>query len=991
MSESFKKRYNTLNLAQREAVNNYEGPVMLVALAGTGKTEVLGMRVANMLLSESQINPENILAITFTEGGAVNMRERLISIIGTVAYKVNIYTFHGLCNYIIHTYGSLFGMDEYRPASELEENDILRQIIDSILPNNPLYRSRGDRFYEINRLKPLFRIMREEAWSAEDLELAGLGYLEDLKEREEYIYKKSGKGFKKGDLKQKLIDAEAKKIEQLIAGSKLFKAYMELMNEQKLYTFADMIGFVLKALKEDEYIAHVFQEKFQYLLIDESNDCNNSQMDLVRQLTNYWDRPNVFVVGDPDQTIMAFQGAQIRNMLRFSDEYSPEIIMMSENYRSNQKILDAANNVISNNTVRLTTKYPELNKPMTDALKKDPLAPEVWEFESEMEEEFYIAADIKKMIDKGVDPGSICVLYRKHKQVEGLISILKSMGIPVNMKRKINVLNEPAVKQVLDMLTYITLEATKYNSSSDLLFKLLQYRAFGIDNELVHRLWMESKYTLVKGEEAWIIAEDTSPDLKSFSKKLDKQIANYYDDKLFNRLSTLLYDFKIMQYWKTKKDGRYHMMVLNSFMEFVKAEVEKNPTLDEHGLIDLIDRMKSDKLSIPLLDVNFDFTGVNLSTVHGSKGLEWENVYVMGVLRSEWEKSRGTGSRTYLIPDTLTMSSASDSNEEDNRRLNYVALTRAKERLRVSYPTNKNTGEKLERSQFVDESGIKIIQKKTAKNRINKFLAERLVVHKEIKTDTALKLLYDEQFAEYRLSPSHLNTYLRCPVEFFYKNVLRVSEKPNSSLILGNSIHNGLEAAYKSGNYADAYAVAIQYMNSQLAFISENDVFPMSHAIDEILKGYYDTFKIPKGKMYPEFDMRNIVVNGVPLKGKIDRIDIKENRATVNDYKTGSLANIKKGLKPPSIKEPNGGDYWRQGKFYQVLIDEFQSMPWKVDKVVFEACTVDGTTLVPVDDLGHDELFISLITDVYNKIKNMEFDTGCNDPKCIWCNFKNNL
>ena len=226
--KAFEKIYEGLNTPQKTAVDTIEGPVMVIAGPGTGKTQILSARIGKILL-ETDTPPESILCLTYTDAGAIAMRKRLVSFIGTSAYKVNILTFHSFCNDIIQDNLSLFDKQSLDPISELEKIELLKKLIDSFDKTNPLKRYRGDKYYEMNNLSRLFSAMKKEGWTVASLSKQIDDYVSEIPLRDEFVYKKKYKQFEAGSLKQGLVDAELEKMAKLKAAVAAFDKYHDLM------------------------------------------------------------------------------------------------------------------------------------------------------------------------------------------------------------------------------------------------------------------------------------------------------------------------------------------------------------------------------------------------------------------------------------------------------------------------------------------------------------------------------------------------------------------------------------------------------------------------------------------------------------------------------------------------------------------------------------------------------------------------------------------
>src|ERR1700741_3203440 len=341
LEKKFREEYEKLNENQRLAVDTIDGPVMVIAGPGTGKTQILASRVGKILL-ETDAQPENILCLTYTDAGVVAMRKRLLQFIGSDAYKVNIYTFHAFCNDVIQENLSLFEKTALDPVSDLEKIQFFKELIDSFPKNHALKRYRGDVYFEINNLQSLFSTMKREGWTADFINQKIDEYLADLPNRDEFIYKRKYKDFNAGDLKKDKIEDVKERMEKLKAAVNEFNNYQVLLRKKSRYDFDDMINWVINVFEENKTLLSNYQEKYQYILVDEYQDTSGTQNKLLQLLIGYWEKPNVFVVGDDDQSIYRFQGANIENMLEFANTYTKDLktVVLTNNYRSTQPILD---------------------------------------------------------------------------------------------------------------------------------------------------------------------------------------------------------------------------------------------------------------------------------------------------------------------------------------------------------------------------------------------------------------------------------------------------------------------------------------------------------------------------------------------------------------------------------------------------------------------------------------------------------------------------
>jgi DNA helicase-2/ATP-dependent DNA helicase PcrA len=443
LREQYKQKFDSilleLNQQQLKAVNAIDGPVLVIAGPGTGKTQILASRIANILV-ETDTLPENILCLTYTDAGTVAMRKRLLSFIGPDAYRVAIHTFHSFCNMVIQENLDVFGFRNLDPIDELEQIQVLRAIIDDLPKNHPLKRYTGEEYFETDRMKSLFDIMKREDWSPEFLTEKIDSYCKELEFSDEYIYKKAGTRkdgtkFVKGDINTDKLNEELRKMELLKAAANSFNDYNERLKELKRYDFNDMILWVIKEFKKNSGLLASYQERFLYFLVDEFQDTSGSQNELLEALINYWDKPNVFAVGDDDQSIYRFQGANVENVIQFQKQFSEDIVVvpLEENYRSTQIILNLSSHLIKNNKARILEEKTLLAKGKN--ANDLTYTPSIWSCYNSLHEASAVSNLILELQKNGTQLNEIAVLYKNHAQSNDIIKFLQQKGIGINTKR----------------------------------------------------------------------------------------------------------------------------------------------------------------------------------------------------------------------------------------------------------------------------------------------------------------------------------------------------------------------------------------------------------------------------------------------------------------------------------------------------------------------------------------------------------------------------
>lgn len=1034
--KQFKTELARLNSEQRRAVEHIEGPVMVIAGPGTGKTQIIAARIGHILKSDEQVAPHNVLCLTYTDAGTVAMRSRLLQFIGPTAYRVNIYTFHAFCNNIIQQNLDYFGKKEMEPISDLENVQLLREMLDNLPPAHALKRLKGELYYDVPRLNDLFRQMKEEDWSPEFVSQQIDKYLADLPLRDEYIYKRPNAklGIKTGDVKQKDIDAQKEKMELLREAAKLFPKFCSMMRERGRYDYSDMILWVLNAFKKDEDLLRKYQEWYQYFLVDEFQDTSGAQNELLQLLINYWDKPNVFVVGDDDQCIYEFQGARVKNMTAFFERYEKEIevIVLKENYRSTQKILDASKAVIDHNQQRLVNQQPilkkipglsktliasgkEVNNPQSSVGK---IQPELIEYYNSSHEVADIVESICRLQTEDCRLNEVAIIYAKHRQAENIISLLEKKGIPYSVKKKINILELPVIGQVLNILTYLEEETHKAYTGEHLLFEMMHYKFFGISARDTAKIFAHcGKHHLVRREFLRNKEELDKLNLENYDsiKAFEENITNWIQESA-NVTLQMLFELILNQSGLLKQildssDKIFSLQVITTFFDFIKHECSKRPRLKTEELLEMIRQMRETNIALSISKTVYEENGVNLITAHSAKGLEFRHVFMIGCTTDFWEKARGMSNR-FSMPDTLTGAAREDENKiESARRLFYVGMTRAKQHLQISFADKSNEGKSLESSQYVAEivstTGIAIQKKHLSEDKITEYSARALTTadpSHALRMTNALEKDYITAFLEkFEMTATHLNKYLQCPLVFYYESILRVPSARNEYTAFGTATHNSLKWLFdemkKNGKEFPPANAFLDEFKKQLS--KQRDAFTDiefknrlaygEQTLPDYYKKYIDNWN--KNAM-TEYTINNIEIDGVPCNGNLDKIEfLSPSEVNVIDYKTGKPENGQKKINPPTEKDPNGGDYWRQIVFYKMLLDNYKREKWnmisgEIDFLEKESSKTKDFVKVKVP-FSKDDISIvrAQVKDTYAKIMNHEFTQGCGEEDCRWCNF----
>lgn len=1032
MSNSTRKQYNKvfteelsrLNDRQREAVEQIEGPVLVIAGPGTGKTHILSARIGRILLN-TDTQAHNILCLTFTDAGVHAMRKRLLSFIGPEAHRVHIYTFHSFCNNIIQDNLDLFGRHDLEPLSDLERVEIIRKIIDDLPFNHILKKGRADVYFYENHLYDLFQRMKSEDWAVDDIHQQIDNYLEDLPKRKEYIYQITRGTFKKGDIKQAKLDDVIDKMDRLRAATNLFPQYLKAMEQMRRYDFDDMILWVLNAFKKHPSLLRAYQEQYLYFLVDEYQDTNGAQNGILQKLTEYWENPNIFIVGDDDQSIYEFQGARLKNITDFYTEYKAflKLVLLKDNYRSSQQILDTSKAVITHNEKRLVNSLKSLglNKNLVaknNAFANSHVIPTIREYKNRIQEDSDIVHEIEQLHKSNFPMNEVAIIYAKHRQAENIITLLEKKGIPYNTKRRVNILNQPLIQNLRNLLEYINLEYNRPHSGEHFIFRILHFDFLKIHPRDIANLSIFQAQLDWKRRPKWrdLLSDEAQlkalklrsiPAILRFSRLIDQFTIDYVNYSLPILLERIINRMGLLQHILNSPQKAWLLQLMHSFFDFVKEENSRKTRLSIPRLLDMLSNMEANRLPIEINRSVYAKNGVNLLTAHSAKGLEFECVFMIDCIKDNWEP-RSRSRNRFSLPDTLTYSGEEDALEA-RRRLFYVAMTRAKEQLYISYSAFNAKEKPIQKALFIDE----IIEG-----------SEIPITHKTLETDTLLDaqmmLLLEAQKPQipspdkdtidallegFTLSVSAMNRYLKCPLSFYYEYILRVPTLMSPAAAYGTAMHYAFmklfekmqqseERIFPSASWFLKYFE--QEMQRQEMYFTPKEYQHRFEKGRATLLAYYNQHlhKWPK-KVLVEYELRHVEVEGVPIKGVIDRVDIlAEAKGHVEDYKTGNMVSSK--TRPPTNKVPYGGSYWRQLLFYKILYESASKTQESITTGAIAYLEMDKKGVFPTKKIKlkpEDTAFVKgLIVQTWQKIQAHQFEEGCGEDSCVWCQFvKNNI
>lgn len=799
------------------------------------------------------------------------------------------------------------------------------------------------------------------------------------------------------------------------------------MKEKGLYDYNDMILWVIEAFKNHPALLETQQERFQFILVDEFQDTNGSQNDLIMALTDHVDQPNIFVVGDDDQSVYEFQGARIRNIVDFYARHKDEIkiIVLPQNYRSSQCVLDWSSRTIGHNKKRLINELAHLglNKDLVAAHRRfangaDTVDPIVLRHNNTAQEEISIVKSIEQLQAEGVALSDVAIIYSKHKLARNIINVFERKGIPYFVKSPINVLHEPLVQQIVSILQYLREEVAQPFSGEHLLYELLHAPHFGIapvhlaalslyiaqdKGKNIPRQW---RLALLNGLQLESLGLPSAMAMHRAGNYLDQWISDQKGMTLLALLERIIFQSGLVAHIVLQDDRVMQMQVLDTFVNYVKRTVENDPATTISQLLITIERMTAEKIPIRLEKIVQNDNGVRLYTAHGSKGNEFEHVYIIGAVHDNWEKKRGSSDQ-YKLPPNITSADpdAKDEGQEEEiaRRLFYVALTRAKKHLHISYADHKNDGKDAVPTKFIYEmcEPASVQESQVSDANVLQYIQAGLMPTGKGRIEVLHHEWMDKAIREMHMSASSLNSYLECPITFYYQNLLKVPSQKGAALSFGSAVHSALEQFYRK-----IMEGGEPLTKEELIRFFEKALFREGSALTElerklrieqgrsVLGDYYDTYLLaPVPPEALELSLRTVYHN-IPITGKADRLDLSQTGYTVTDYKTGDPEkpeNTAK-LKAPDDKNPEGGAFWRQMTFYKILLENDPKQPRQVHSGVLDFVEKGRTRgeyrrfTLPLYQQDVEQL-THIMRNAYARILNHDFSQGCGKESCHWCNF----
>ena len=1053
-----------LNEKQKEAVEYLEGPLLVLAGPGTGKTQLLSEKVA-YILKNTDTSPSDILCLTFTDSGAATMRERLKTKIGSDALKVNIGTYHSFGQEILAAYRN-FSPDYDRvidaAIDEVTQFKIVKEIRDGLPPKDILH---GDKVKDIVSViseakaamlssADLAKIAQQNIEDAEVLSSAISPLLQNVvpkkfKPSYENAYLPIYEILKKYEnlppivpgverliagmsrsLKTAILEAEENeritplsewkkayfvedgkggyRLAGRVANVKLasvavvMEQYQKYLTSNELCDFNDMIIEAGRLLREDDSFKKTLQEHYQFIMLDEFQDTNPSQLAIVKELTDY-EKPMIMAVGDDDQAIYEFQGANPTNLLNFQEYYDAYVVTLTENYRSTQEILDFSKQVIDQADSRLVNE-----KPLTAHLE-NPKESQIHriEFLSSDQEYAFVADRIAELINSGVEQDEIAVISSKHKYFMPLLPYLKEhQEIKIAYEKRDDLFEDEKIHEILTILRLVD-EISRELKPTVPMLEIFAYDWLEVPMLEAIKLVAEAR-AAHKPVFDYLLKAETSDEIQAVMEFLSDLTKRALTEPL-----ELILEF-VASKMKIESLESYEIFKFYENLNSLKAKLIKyagEKPLRVRDLVQMTDDYEAAEMALnttsPYRDAD---KAVQILSAHKAKGMEFEYVFILSCDHTAWGKGKGNNN-LLVLPKNLIHIRHTGVTDGEKIRVLYVALTRAKHTLFITNSLHDFAGKSPERLEYLKECEeklendtevvmspflpTKLVQLAygdtknldlgnpcallfSANQRSPRLLKKYLTPFVTLTPD--MSAIYRERIKGWKMSPSALTSFIDItnagPETFFKNTVLRAEKEPeNEFLTVGNLMHDTFEQVTNSGLSDEA---AVEFYLSEL---EKKDLTPevkdriRAKGPEDLLVPLKEFSSILRaGKAEVNLDYEKLVIAGVPVTGKIDHIAIDEENKTLEiyDFKTGPYHKENWHSHPSLYK------YMLQLLFYKLLLNNsptFSKYQISRGHILFVRPDDDREVYDKVYEFNEadEDMLLDLVEAVYYQIADLKF------------------
>lgn len=866
-----------LNKEQKSAVSQTQGPVLIIAGAGTGKTTVITRRIA-YIIEKKLAKPAEILALTFTEKAAAEMEERVDVLVPYGYVDTWISTFHAFGNRILQEKALDLGLaPDFKVLTKPQQILFFQQNLFAFDLN--YYRPLANPTKFIEAILAFISRCKDEDISPEDYK--------------KYLTKLKKTPVKKIEVTKAEWQAEINRQEELVSA---YAKYEELKIQFSKLDYGDQVIKTLELFRTRPRILKEYQRKFKYILVDEYQDTNYAQNQLVKLLAN--SHKNICVVGDDDQSIYKFRGAAISNILKFKDDYpKTKQVVLTTNYRSTQSLLDSSYRLIRfNDPDRLEVKN-KINKKLTSARAESGEVPQEISAQTLSEETDFVASEIEKLVSKNkVNYKDIAILVRANSQADPFLRALDVKGIPYKFIGNSGLYSQNEIQLLIAFLNSIS----NFDDSLSL-YQLATSETYQLPlNECIKladyakRSSRSLSHTFQNLKNLPEI--EISKDAAAIVEKINKDLAESLEQSRKENVGQVLYSFlqKTRYLARLEQEGNVEAEIkvqnIAKFFDKIREFIDLVQNEGVRAFVDYLETMRQVGDDPATADFDPELDAVNVLTVHGSKGLEFKIVFMVGLASDRFpsrERGEALALPAELIKEVLP---SGDFHEQEERRLFYVGSTRARDKLYYSW--SKDTGGKRFKkiSPFILEA---LDRPPSEKESLKKSPLEKIAQFApQVKKSASLP---GSDGKIIRLSQASIDDYETCAYKYRYAHVLRLPILRHHNVVYGFALHAAAAAYYQARMNHGHLSLEETYLVLENAWVNEGFLTALHEEkrliqAKEVIKNFWAREEVTKSvPTFVEKEFRfNLasVETKVLISGRYDRVDIEKNQVKILDYKS---------------------------------------------------------------------------------------------------------
>ncbi len=949
-----------LNPAQKEAVTNTEGPMMIIAGAGTGKTRVITSRIA-YLINNFGVNPESILALTFTEKAADEMTERVDKVMPLSYEGAQISTFHSFCDSVLRESGLHMGVD---PSFK-----IMNQAKQWLLIKRHLFELGLDRFRPLGNPGKFIHVL--------------INFFSRLKDEDVTVDKFLQ--YANDNLKNVIGEDEKEGAEKLLELANSYCEYQKIKLENNMLDFGDLQYYVLRLFESSPATLSAYRKRYQFILVDEYQDTNFAQNKIVTMLAS--EHKNLTVVGDDDQSIYKWRGASLSNLISFEKNF-PECkkVVLKENYRSGQKILDLSYDLIQNNNPGRLEARESIDKKLIFKGEKDDSDVALHHCSHYLQEVEHVVSGIKNLSSNGTEYSDMAILVRANQHAQPYIEEFKRNQIPYAVRDTQSLSRFEEIKDLMALINFLSRPHNNVAAVRLLslpLFCIPMAEVLDISNQAKSDDYKPIYYYLKdKFKQDSIPLGDSNDRIESVF-NLMTHLLNFSRRHPVSRIIGEFLD-KSGYYKDLKLDENKNAEKIQRIAQLIEIAYEFELENNDNRLdtfLEYLDSMEQAGGLISQTEIP-DANAVSILTVHSAKGLEFDYVFMPSLVAQRFPAT--SRKDPIEIPSALLEEDLGEegSNLAEERRLFYVACTRARKGLYLSYSDKYEGNKKWKISPFLKEvleSKNVEVSEELNEEKTNMGRAHRGLTTFAAESELDDKISYLPEVNVNQLSYSKIDAFKTCPLKYKFRYLFQIPTPTPHAANFGSSVHDTVNIFYnkiKDGQSPSLELLREVYDNcwNGAGYMNKAHENARKEKGWEMMLNFYEAeghsnFKIPA---FMERNFR-LKIGKVAFSGRIDRIDkLDDGSYEVVDYKTGS-----------SKKNINLSKDLQLSLYALACRDIFGIMVSKLSLFYLEDCSKASTSR---NDNDMESIGAEL-AEAAEAIKNSAFEATPGFP-CGFCEYK---